>query len=141
MVRPQPVDCLANHRKPRYIAVMAATTAPRKPRKVTLSPQEENARQVLSLLMRMLGLSDAAVAEPLGKKYQAIQQRRRGETRIRIGDMAELADVLDVPKSLFEMDPMDAGAWLLSHRREQVTDASGWLGVFADPDRVLARTG
>lgn len=103
---------------------MAATNAPRK---VNLSPQEENARQVLALTMRLLGLSDSAVAGKLDKKYQAIQQRRRGETRIRIGDVADLAAVLDVPESLFSMDPLDAGAWLLSNRSEQVTDASGWL--------------
>lgn len=100
---------------------MAATNAA--DRKVTLSPQEENARQVLALAMRLLGHTDSSVAEPLGKKYQAIQQRRRGETRIRIGDIDDLSAALDVPPDLFQMDPLDAGAWLLSNRSEQVIAA------------------
>ena len=103
---------------------MAATKAPRK---VTLSTQEEAARQVLNLAMRLLGHTDTSVAVPLARKYQWVQQRRRGETRIRIGDMAELAASLDVPESLFGMDPLDAGSWLLNNRREQVISASGWL--------------
>lgn len=105
---------------------MAATDAPRN-RKVALSPEEENARQVLAIAMRLLGATDAAVAAPLGKKYQAIQQRRRGETRIRLGDTPLLAAALDIPPELFDMDPLDAGAWLLTNRSKQVIAASGWM--------------
>lgn len=107
---------------------MAATKAPRK---VNLSTQEETARQVLNLAMRLLGRTDASVAAPLDQKYQWVQQRRRGETRIRIGDLADLARSLDVPLELFTMDPLDAGSWLLSNRREQVIAASGWLSPTA----------
>lgn len=102
---------------------MAASKADSKVRKVNLSPEEEQARQVLNVTMRLLGLTDANVGEPIGRKYQWVQQRRRGETRIRIGDMAQLAAALDVPDSLFGMDPLDAGSWLLSNRREQVVAA------------------
>lgn len=48
-----------------------------KVRKVNLSPEEEQARQVLNVTMRLLGLTDANVGEPIGRKYQWVQQRRR----------------------------------------------------------------
>lgn len=103
---------------------MAASKAQPKIRKVNLSPEEEQARQVLNVTMRLFGLTDANVGEPIEHKYQWVQQRRRGETRIRMGDMVQLAKALDVPESLFGMDPLDAGAWLLANRREQVIAAS-----------------
>lgn len=110
-----------------------ASRTPTKPRKVNLSPQEERARQVLGIAMRLLGKTDTAVAEVLGKRYQAVQARRHGETRIRMGDVNGLATALDVPTELFGMEPLDAGAWILSNRPDQVIDASGWLSETAAP--------
>lgn len=120
----------------RRLRDMPASNAPQS-RKVRLSPEEESARQVLALTMRLLGKTDTDVAAPMGKKYQAVQQRRRGETRIRLGDVAELATALDVPADLFSMDPLDAGSWLLSNRRDQVIAAAGCFGRTAEQDACL----
>jgi len=115
-----------------------ATNAPKKPRKVTLSPEEERARQVLNISMRTLGFTNSAIGDAIDKSAQYVQQRRSGESRIRMGDSANLAAALDVPEELFRMDPLDAGSWILTNRSEQVIAASGWLRETADPRALVA---
>lgn len=105
---------------------MAATQGTsKKDRKVTRSPAEENARQVLNIAARLLGQKNEAIGQRLDKSTQWVQQRRSGETRIRLGlDEISLAQALDVPVELFSMDPLDAGSWILTNRSEQVIAAS-----------------
>lgn len=112
---------------------MAARTEPKKKkgRKVKLSPAEENARKVLIMSARLLGQTNEAIAQHLDRSTQWVQQRRVAETRIRLGtDDIAIADALDIPPSLFTMDPLDAGSWLLNNRTEQVIASFGWSSEF-----------
>lgn len=107
------------------VPYMATTQdTPQQKKTPVLSPQEENARHVLAISMRLLGLSDQALADRTDYKYQTVQSRRRGWSRIRMGDAVKLATAMDLPVELFSMDPLDAGAWILTNRSEQVIAAS-----------------
>lgn len=52
-----------------------------------LSDQEDRARRALRTLMGVLDITDAALAERVGWSRQQIQQRRNGDTRLRLGDV------------------------------------------------------
>lgn len=95
-------------------------------RRVQLSTREDRSRRALNLLCNVLDFTDRAVAERMDPPvtYQAIQQRRKGTTRIRLEDRARIAAALGVPETVFDMEPPDILRWLADNARELVISAS-----------------
>lgn len=117
---------------------MAANHDTTKARLPVLSPAEERARRVLHISMDLLGFEPGDLAKAVGCSRSSIEGKLNKRSRIRIGTHdEEYAAALGIPVDLFTMDPLDAGAWLLTNRSEQVTNAFGWFGSTAD----LAMTG
>lgn len=86
----------------------------------TLSQQEDRARRALRTLMGVLDLTDEAVAERLGWSRQRVQQRRNGDTRIRMGDAEELAEAIGVDPLVFGLDPLDLLQYLVNEHPDLV---------------------
>jgi hypothetical protein len=111
---------------PRMAANQHTTRAVRLPE---LSPAEERARQVLTITMDILGFDAGDLAKIVGCSRSNIEGKLNKRSRIRIGAQdVEYAAALGVPVELFTMDPLDAGAWVLANRSEQVSSRFGWLG-------------
>lgn len=92
-----------------------------------LSPAEEQARQVLTITMDILGYDAGDLAKVVGCSRSNIEGKLNKRSRIRIGTQdVEYAAALGVPVELFAMDALDAGAWVLSNRAEQVSSRFGW---------------
>lgn len=110
-------------------------------KKPELSEAEDRARRVLNLVINLTDTSDGAVAERCGWSRQRVEQRRKGDTRLRMGDIDVLAEALSVNPLLFSLAPTDALHFLADHHPDLVSLSSGWFGDSADDHRVLARTG
>lgn len=82
---------------------------------------------MLEAVKSVRGISDHEIAAHLGVKYQAIQQRRSGHTRIRLGDIDRLGEALGIPGDLFRGTPQAAVRWVLDHPESGPTtfDAKG----------------
>jgi hypothetical protein len=116
---------------------MAANHDTTKARLPDLSPAEERARRVLHISMDLLGFEAGDLAKIVACSRSSIEGKLNKRSRIRLGTQdVEYAAALGIPVELFAMDPLDAGAWLLSNRSEQVIDAFGWF----DPNPDLAVT-
>lgn len=101
-----------------------ATTARTKPE---LDQAEDRARRVLNLLVNLTDTPDGALAERCGLKRQALQDRRKGNTRIRIGDVDAFAEAFGVNVLLFSLDPSEALHYLADNHPDLVMLSSGWL--------------
>jgi hypothetical protein len=86
-----------------------------------LDSTESRWRDVLDMSMRLLDLTDASVAKRVGQGRTWVTKRRSHSdpARIRPDDVGALAEALGVERSLFDLDAIDAGMWLLTHRREE----------------------
>lgn len=74
-------------------------------KRLVLDPEEELARRTLDVFKRLRDLSDAEIAEHVGLSREAIQQRRKGHTRIHPHrDVPRLAEALGVDPACFYMD-------------------------------------
>lgn len=94
---------------------------------VALTDEERRASRNLHLLMRIFDLTDREVGERVGLSHQAIQQRRYGTTRIRLGDDRKLADAMGVPVELLHLEPPAILRWIADHRPDLLERASGWI--------------
>ena len=96
-------------------------------KKPELSESEDRARRVLNLVINLTDTSDGAVAERCGWSRQRVEQRRKGDTRIRLGDIDTLATALGVNPLLFSLEPTEALHYLADTHAEMVFSASGWF--------------
>ncbi len=93
----------------------------------TLSPQEDRARITLGLLMGILNLTDKDVAERTGLSRQSVQQRRTGLTKMRLGDVDQMADALGVSALLFSLPPVEALRFVADNHSELVVSMWRWF--------------
>ena len=104
------------------------------------------ARSALDLVAGVLGLSNADVARVIGRSVSAAQERRRGATRLQIGDAQRLAEAYDFPVSLFTADEPTILRWFADHpdrlrgrgSNSQPTEASRCARRAALPPRFRA---
>lgn len=101
-------------------------------KKPELSESEDRARRVLNLVINLTDTSDGAVAERCGWSRQRVEQRRKGETRLRMGDVDILAEALGVNPLLFSLTPAEALHYLADNHPEVVFASSGWLNATSD---------
>lgn len=73
-----------------------------------LTEEERRAYRVLDLAMRVFDITDQVLADRVGMTRQSIQQRRKGITRMRLGDVDRFAVALDVNPLVFSLDPEEA---------------------------------
>lgn len=78
-----------------------------------LSLQEDRARRVLAVAMRLLDVNDGQLAERLNWTRQRVEQRRSGATRIRMGDVDALAQALEINPLVFSLEPVEAARYVL----------------------------
>lgn len=88
---------------------------------VQLDQVERRHQVALDLILRLRDRSEADVAERMGVSRQAVGQRRRGETRIRGGDVLRLAEALEVPPAVFSMEPAELLRWFAEQPVELVS--------------------
>jgi hypothetical protein len=97
-------------------------------KRLTLTEQEERARRTLDLFKRLTNLSDGHIGAALGVKYQAVEQRRRGFTRIHPHrDVPCLAEALGIEPDCFYMSDEELWQWTINNRPDLVVPSSGWL--------------
>ncbi len=72
--------------------------------------------RVLFALMRVAGVSDIDLAEAIGLDRQRVYNRRLCKNRIPANELANMADALGVPVTLFFGEPLAAVTWLLANR-------------------------
>lgn len=100
-------------------------------KRLDLTPQEELARRTLDLFKRLRGLSDAAIGAHLGVQYQAIEQRRKGHTRIHPHrDVPKLAEALRIDEACFYMSDGELLRWIENEAPDLLLPATGWLHRF-----------
>lgn len=109
--------------------------------KPTLTPREDRRRRALDTIMRALDVKDAHLAVRVGIARSAVQNRRSGGVKLREDQVEEMAQALDVPADLFELEVTDVLKWLADNRGEQVFAASGWLSQIPSEGDLLANTG
>lgn len=93
----------------------------------TLDPQEEQARTVLGMLMGMLQVTDQVIAERSGLSRQSVQQRRKGLTRMRMGDTAKIAKALGISPRVFELSIPDAARYMADNHADLLIRSSRWF--------------
>lgn len=98
-------------------------------KKPELSASEERARRVLNLLVQLTDLSDGAVADRCGWSRQRVEQRRKGETRMRIADVDTVADAFGVNPLLFSLEADEALHYLANNYPDLVNVWIGWLSA------------
>ena len=64
-------------------------------------------------------------------KRQALQDRRKGNTRIRIGDVDAFAAAFGVNVLLFSLEPTEALHYLADNHPDLVFASSGWFSETA----------
>lgn len=97
-------------------------------KRLDLTPEEELARRTLDLFKRLRGISDSDIGAHLGVKYQAIEQRRKGHTRIHPHrDVPRLAQALRIDLECFYMDDSDLLRWIEKEAPDLLLPATGWL--------------
>ena len=95
-------------------------------RKAQLDPAELMARDAMALLMRVLNWRDEDVCIPLGVTRSAASARRKGDTRIRPGDIEAMAAAFGVDADVFRMDQRQVMRYLSEH--------SGWVARDLNPE-------
>lgn len=105
-----------------------------------LDPVERNYQQVLSITMRLFDLTDQALSDLMPesedcRNRQWVMRSRRGQRRIHPQDVRDFATALGVSRDLFEMEPVEAGHWLLINRSDLLFNETRWLEV--SPDQPL----
>ena len=79
--------------------------------------------------MSLLGLNDGQLAATLGWSRQKVQQRRVGDTRMRVGDIDEMAAALGVNPLVFSLEPIEALRWIIDNCSEQVVRSLRWFAA------------
>lgn len=93
-------------------------------RRPELSHQEERARYALTIAMRLLGVGDGALADRLteqtGENWsrQKVEQRRLGDTRIRMGDVDLLAEGLGINPLVFSLTPQEVTRYIADNHAD-----------------------
>lgn len=97
-------------------------------KRLALTDEEERARRTLDLFKRLTDMSDEDIAAQLGLKYQAIQQRRKGYTRIHPWrDVPPLAEALGIDPVCFAMTDAQLLDWIEAHRPDLLMPSSPWI--------------
>lgn len=98
-------------------------------KKPALSASEDRARRVLNILVNITDTADGHVADRCGDDWsrQMVEQRRKGDTRIRIGDVDAFAAAFGVNPLMFSLPPDEALRYLADNHPDLVFAASGWL--------------
>lgn len=77
-----------------------------------LAPSEDQARIVFDLLVRISGLSNAAMGKRIGVSGSSIQAKRAGTTPISLGDADRYAIALGVPREILNLTPQLVLRWI-----------------------------
>lgn len=97
-------------------------------KRLALIPEEELARRTLDLFKRLRDLSDAEIAARVGVSREAIQQRRKGHTRIHPHrDVPRLAEALGVDPACFYMSDSDLLRWIENEAPDLLSPSFGWV--------------
>jgi transcriptional regulator with XRE-family HTH domain len=92
-----------------------------------LDERERRYQRALYVAASLRRLSDDAIAKGSGLSRQAIWARRTGDTRIRPGDLPSLANALDVPETIFDLEEAEVLRWFADRLA-----TSSWRGTAPD---------
>lgn len=105
----------------------------------------DTAAQVLSALMRLHDVTDTAAGEACGKDRTWIEARRNGRSKLKLDDLEQLAKGLQVPPTVFFMEPAEAIRYSLDNPTEQGIRSTireiGTIEVQGTLDELLAEPG
>ena len=86
----------------------------------------DTAAQVLSSLMRLHGLNDTAAGKAFGKDRTWVEARRNGRSSIKLADLEVIAKALDLPPTVFFMEPAEAIRYSLDNPSDQGIRSTIW---------------